>query len=312
MITRLPVFVVLGLLAGGIAAVGLHLVGPTSNLVARFASVAPFGILAALLAGILAAILRRWWLVTAAVIVVAAGVATQAPLYLGASSGRPAALTVMQANIYLGKADIDGLARTVDERGVDVLAVSELTDAALTRIEKSSIAARLPYSVTEPVAEGGAGTGLFSRFPLTGGGRLPGLRMANLRAETVVPGHGALALYALHPQPPWPEPAWRWELELNRLRTQLAAEPLPLVAAGDFNSTWDHAQLRRLVSGASLTDAAEHTGAGIVPTYPADRAFPAVLAIDRILTGGGAEPVSFQRVELAGSDHHGVVAGIAL
>ena len=283
----------------------------TSNLVARFGSVTPYLVFLSAAGLVLALWSRQLLVILTASLVVVAGALTQLPLFLGADTSRPADLQVMQANIYLGDADIDALARTVADHQIDVLAVSELTPSALDRINASTIVRQLPHAVTEPAAEGG-GTGLFSRFPLESGERLPGFRMANLRAEATIGAHGRVALYALHPMPPWPEPAWRWELELERLGTQLAAEQLPTIAAGDFNSTWDHAQLRHMVSDADLFDAAEHTGAGIVATYPAHRLFPAVLAIDRILTGGGATPVSFQRVTLPGSDHHGVIAGIAL
>ena len=62
---------------------------------------------------------------------------------------------------------------------------------------------------------------------------------------------------------------------------------------------------------AALIDAAVYLGSGIVPTFPADTWYPAVLAIDRILMRG-ATPVSFQRVDLPGSDHYGVIGDVQL
>ncbi len=310
----------IALLACGVLGVLLHYVDVTSNLVARLGSVAPYLMLAAPAGLTLSLFSRRARLIVPAVAVTAAAVLTQAPLYLGSANadGHGATLTVLQANIYLGRADVPALARTVQDRDVDVLTVSELTDAALDRIRESGIADRLPYSVVYPVASGGGGTGLFSRYPLENGTRLTGegiraYRMANVRAEALVPGFGRLALYAVHPVPPWPEPAWHWAAELDSLGATLRAEPLPAVIGGDFNSTYDHAQLRALFGDAALTDAAEHTGAGIVATYPANRTLiPPVLALDRIATRGGPEPVSFERVRLPGSDHYAVLSRIRL
>lgn len=311
MTRRLVSLLSAALLACGAAAVVLHYVDVASDLAARAGSVAPFLIVAGLVGLILALVSRRPLLIAAGTVVAAAGIATQVPLYVGATSSH-ADLTVMQANIYLGTADVDALAATVRERDVDVLTVSELTDEALAAIERSSIAAQLPHSMVQPAPDGGSGTGLFSRYPLSDGQRLPGFRMANLRAVADVPGHGDVVLYALHPLPPWPEPAWRWAAELESLGEQVATEDRPVVIGGDFNSTYDHAQLRRMIGGEGLRDAAEQTGAGIVPTFPANRAFPAVIAIDRIVTGGTARAVWFERVPLPGSDHHGVIAGITL
>ncbi|MFT3662294.1 MAG: endonuclease/exonuclease/phosphatase family protein [Gordonia sp. (in: high G+C Gram-positive bacteria)] len=315
MIRRLLILVSLASYVLGSAAVVLHYLGVTSNTVARFASVAPCMILAAAAGVILALFTRRGWVIALGVLVVAAGVATQLPLYLGTTEPRgDDELTVLQANIYLGRADIGALARTVHENDVDVLTVSELTDDALTRIQGSSIVRDLPHAVTYPVKEGG-GIGIFSRFPLENGTRLDGFKMANARAEAVIDGE-RFAVYALHPLPPWPQPAWRWELELRRLTGLLRDEPLPTIAGGDFNSTYDHVPLRRLIEESGTVDAAESTGAGVVATYPANRALvPAVLAIDRVLTGPGwtdrtPTAMSFERVELPGSDHHGVVARI--
>ncbi len=56
-----------------------------------------------------------------------------------------------------------------------------------------------------------------------------------------------------------------------------------------------------------MIDAAEHVGAGMVPTYPADRFFPPLLALDRMLSRGGPEPVEFRRIRVAGSDQYAVV-----
>ena len=88
-------------------------------------------------------------------------------------------------------------------------------------------------------------------------------------------------------------------------------ERLPLILGADFNSTYDHARFRRLLAQPpGLVDAADHLGAGIVATYPANRRFPPVLALDRVMTRGGPMPTSFRRVELPGSDHTGVIATV--
>ena len=234
---------------------------------------------------------------------------------MGSADAGRADVRLLQANLYLGQADIGVLAAAVRDGDVDFLTLSELTEPALAYIEASSIPADLPYRVVFP-AEGGGGIGLYSRYPLSEEEQLRGFRLGNIRARAQVPGHGGYAVYAVHPAPPWPEPAWRWNVELERLGERFAAEELPVLVGGDFNSTYDHAAFRRLLSsaggGPGMSDAAQRTGAGWVMTYPANTLLPAMIAIDRVLTRGGPEPVSLRRVELPGSDHYGVAVGIDL
>jgi endonuclease/exonuclease/phosphatase (EEP) superfamily protein YafD len=265
---------------------------------------------------VLLALGRRRHLAALAVAVLAVGVWTQVPLYR-AASGAPVAdgppVRVMQANIFLGQADTVALVRTVGDRDIDLLTVSELTGPAAAGLAAAGIADELPYSFLRPTG-GGGGTGIYSRYPLSAGTVLPGFVLHNLRAVMDIPGAAPTAVYALHPLPPYPEPAYRWMSELRQLRDVFGTEQLPMIVGADFNSTYDHRQYRRLLGGDAglpIRDAAEFVGAGIVATYPADRRYPAVLAIDRILTRGGT-PMSFSRTEIPGSDHHAVIGEIAL
>ena len=304
----------LGTCAGiaGIAAYYSPLVSSTAS---RLAAFTPVLIACGVLGLVLLGAARRAIGALIAGVVVAVGLFTQAPLYAGSVSAADGDIVVMQANIYLGQADIADLARTVKREGVDILTVVELTEQALAEIKESELVAALPYSFTEAL-DGGRGVGVFSRYELTGGAALEHFRLGNIRVEATIPDRGRYAVYALHPLPPWPEPAWRWNAELDRIAELLSAERLPTIAGSDMNSTWDHRQFRELLAGSSasnspqLIDAAERTGAGWAPTYPANQAIPPLLAIDHILTRNGLTPTSFRTVDLPGSDHRGVLATV--
>lgn len=305
------------LVGAGAAGVAAHHSPLTSSTASRIAAFTPLLVLASIvgLAALLAA--RRRLGAVLATVVVAAGVATQVPLYVGSASARADDLVVMQANIYLGTADTDALAATVRAEKVDILTVVELTDAALTRLRSSTLAATLGYSFTHALPDG-RGIGIFSRFPLVEGMVLEHFRLGNVRAVADIDGHGRHAVYALHPLPPWPEPAWRWQSELSRLSSILRAETLPTIVGADMNSTWDHRQFRELLRGhgpdgsPGLLDAAELTGAAAAATYPANRRIPPMLGIDHVMTRGGPVPTSLRTVDLPGSDHRGVVATVRL
>ncbi|WP_245006547.1 endonuclease/exonuclease/phosphatase family protein [Mycolicibacterium diernhoferi] len=311
-------------LIGGLAwviatvGVGAHFVGMTSTLVAWIAAFTPVAVLVSAVAVVLLLIGGHRWVAVAATVVLLVGIGTQAPLYRAGApveSSGPS-VRVMQANIRLGGADPVALVDSVDAHGVDLLTVIELTDSAAAKLADAGLEDALPNTCGHP-RPGGGGAGIYSRHPLRECARLDGFVLNNLRAVAEIPGAAPTAVYALHPLPPYPEPAWKWVYELKRLRPIFAAEPYPMIVGADFNSTYDHRQYRDLLSnstpngGASLIDAAEYLGAGVVPTYPADRMLPPVLAIDRILARGWV-PMSFTRFDLPGSDHLGVVGALQL
>ncbi len=302
------------------AALGIsaHFIGTVSTTMTLIASFTPLAVLAGVLAVPTLLAARQWVAAILAVVVAVAGVGSQLPQFIGAGPAtqpdRSVTVRLMQANIWLGQADLEALTRTATANDVDVLTVIELTPEAVHRLTETGLTDALPYSVLYP-RKGGGGAGIFSRFPLRDGAVLDGFALNNIKAVAEIPELEPLVVYALHPLPPYPEPAWKWAYELRRLRGALAEDPRPLVVGADFNSTYDHRQFRDLLANSAvegagpLLDAANFLGKGIIGTYPAGRPYPAVLAIDKVLTRGGT-PTDLRRIDLPGSDHHGVVGDI--
>lgn len=309
--------VVLGIGFLMVAAVGIaaHYNRSASTVVTLIASFTPFFVVMAAVVTVAMLISRHWLLAVAGVLLVAVGGWTQLPLYRGATAA-PGGVSIrlMSANLLFGRADASVLARTVRADRIDVLTLLELTPSAVSRLESAGLTKELPYSYTA-ARSGGGGSGIYSRFPLRDGQRLDGFALNNLRAVMQLPDAPAVSVFALHPIPPYPRPARQWAADLRRLRPLLSAATRPVIVGADFNSTYDHALFRDLLAdsgpdgSAPLADAAVATGSGIVATWPADRRYPAVIAIDHILAAG-ATPVSFRRVDVPGSDHHGVIADI--
>lgn len=298
--------------------VGAHFVGATSTVIAWVAAFTPVAIIGAIAALFLLLASGCRWAAAAAAAVVAIGAVTQAPLYRStpAEESPAPSVRVMQANIRLGGADLHALVESVETRGVDLLTVIELTEPAVTHLAVAGLGDVLPYTCGHPRA-GGGGAGIYSRFPLRDCAQLDGFVLNNLRAVADIPSAATTAVYALHPLPPYPEPAWKWVFELKRLRPIFESEPLPMIIGADFNSTYDHRQYRELLAHstraglAPLVDAAEYVGAGVIPTFPAGRLLPPILAIDRILSRGPV-PLSFDRIDLPGSDHLGVIGDLRM
>jgi endonuclease/exonuclease/phosphatase (EEP) superfamily protein YafD len=255
----------------------------------------------------------------AALLVAAGAVWTQWPLYRAGDVSTPThtpSVRLMQANIFLGRADPAALVARIREERVDVLTVVELTPSAVQSLAEAGMAGQLPYSYVR-ARNGGGGAGVYSRYPLSGGEQLPGFALDNVRVSMAVPGAAMVSVYAVHVQPPWPQPVDVWAAELDRLNSSLRQRHgEPVLVGGDFNATYDHRRFRTLLDGsdvkdsAGMTDAAEYVGAGMLPTFPA-RHHLSIIAIDHIMVRD-ATPTSFGRLPLTGSDHAAVVADIAL
>jgi endonuclease/exonuclease/phosphatase (EEP) superfamily protein YafD len=250
---------------------------------------------------------RQWALAAVAGAAVIIVVLVQSPAYVSASAtANVARLNVLQANLKLGSADPAALARLVAADDVDLMATEELTASEEQRLLDAGLGDLLPYRYTSP-APAAAGLGIWSRFPLRHKTALAGFKFGVLRAEVMTPGR-AITFVAVHLRPPYPYPVHDWLSETARLRRILPSVPGPTLVAGDFNATVDHVQFRRLLSH-GFADATRQSGAGYLATYPANRWYGPLLAIDHVLTRS-AVATSTRSVSVPGSDHRGLLVAL--
>lgn len=305
-----PLVSILGTAAliGAIGALALHFWPGTQKVILAAAAVSPVLFVAsAVLALVCLLSIRAWLRLVVLVAVAAAGIWVQAPLYRADGPPVGRTLTVATSNLQVGAGDVEALAKLVRDNRVDVLAVTELTPAAAQRIQESTISADLPYGFVRPV-EMADGTGLYSRYPVASAASIPGFTLEGITAVATVPGRGDVQLFALHPVPPLQSETW--ERELRQIETLLQGVPAgrPVIALGDYNATYDHAQFRRLLSG-GYQDAGILAGAGWLPTYPTDKAYPPMVGIDHVLMRGlGATDVTAH--DIPGADHRAVLAKV--
>nr|WP_064442445.1 endonuclease/exonuclease/phosphatase family protein [Hoyosella altamirensis] len=280
------------------------------------ASFTPLLLITAFIALVIAIAGKRWVLATIAALVSVAGAAVIGPLFVASGASGAGAhscainLRVMQANLLFGTADLDALVQTAKERDADILTVQELTEEAGAGLERAGIDELLPYQLLRP-SPGGGGAAIYSRLPLENGRSLDGFLPTNLTAEIEIGSRQPLVLYAVHPVPPFPRAA-RWHAEYETLAAELEAATAHefVLVSGDFNATYFHKKYRDLLA-LGYEDAAASLGAGLMSTYPADKWYPALVGIDRIVTKG-ATATSLSRVKIPGSDHHGLVADVCV
>jgi endonuclease/exonuclease/phosphatase family metal-dependent hydrolase len=265
--------------------------------------------------------LRQWWAAGVAAVVVLAFGWVVLPRWIG--SGSPAsadgaqAIRVLTSNLLFGRADTNTLLALVRDHRVDLLALQEYTKEAEAALDQAGIADLLPYRESHP-ADGGGGSAVYARYPLSDGGvRTNPCGFLQAYATVAVPGARRVVFESAHPAAPYEVK------QLDCWRKDLAGEPAAAdppatpdgpvrVLAGDFNSTLDHRALRRLI-GRGYRDAAQAVGKGLVGTWgPYDGSPVPPVTIDHILVDRriGVRAVSVHGIP--DSDHRAVFAELTL
>jgi len=294
----------------------LRVFPPTDDapaLVASFISYGLLGYLAALVL-LLAALVRarrRTPLVVVLVLVLgltAAHLSWVVPLFV--PDHRPArtpTITVLSLNVYRGEADPQALVAAAEQ--VDIVVLLETTPDWLRSLEPMGWDTRFPYALGSP-RDGSFDTAVYSRFPL-GGSTLIGPTSFQQWFTTVdAPGIGVIRLAGVHPCNPYCG-SNRWQSEHAALRAVVRPYlDQPMIVAGDFNAVDDQGPMQTLRAD-GLRSATDLTGAGWLPTYPANRVFPPLLPIDHILLSPRLTATSLHRLRIPGTDHLGLVATVA-
>lgn len=218
-------------------------------------------------------------------------------------------LRVMVANVLAGGATAGSVASAVRAERPDVLVLVELTPRLAAGLDGTDLRELLPHRSLTPLPHPG-GVGIYARRPLGGDGRLDGTRHACRQVEVGLDGR-QVRIVAVHAHPPRPKLTGCWRGDLEIVRAVAGAQAGPLVVAGDFNATADHASFRALLDG-RLRDAHQARGRGLVRTWPALGPLPPLLHLDHVLVSHDLDVLAVHERTIPGSDHRAVVADLAL
>ncbi len=221
-------------------------------------------------------------------------------------------LRVLTANLLAGRAAAEGVVELACRKHADVLFVQELTAQAAARLRRAGLDDLLPHQVTQPIPHGTRGS-IYARYPLRGGSLAAPVSAARCAARLDLPSGQFVQLACIHAAPP--KPVWS-PAATARWRGQLSALPAPgdspLILAGDFNATLDHAQFRRLLRR-GYADAASQAGNGLVLTWgPQPGRRLTLLAIDHVLIDRSCAVLTTSAHWLTGSDHRALYAELRL
>ncbi|MFG2553820.1 endonuclease/exonuclease/phosphatase family protein [Streptomyces sp. NPDC048581] len=281
--------------------------------------------------GLLLALFSRWWAGVVWAVALLGLLAWFIEPYgkTGEPGGPPlASFRVLTSNVEFGHAT-DALVDAVRREKPDLVFVQECEytcDATL----REALGTDYPHRAAQ-VAGGSAGSVVLSRFPLTSADGVLGT-MAMPGAVADVRGH-AVRLQLAHPMPPLPGGTDLWREELGDLRDFAAkhAERVensettqpprstettgdsrtPLILAGDFNASQDHAAFRRILD-TGLRDATRLTDDDRTPSWPA-RTTPAFgVQIDHVLLSADFSARAARFLDLPGTDHRALLTDVTL
>jgi endonuclease/exonuclease/phosphatase (EEP) superfamily protein YafD len=287
---------------------GLEAGFPLTPVFAYTVYVIPFAVLAA----IVAAILRQWVPAALAGIAALALILAVAPRVVGGPDdveGRP--LRVMAANVLRGSGDPAQLVELARDREVEILAIQEFTPKFQRAFEDAGARELFPHAALA-VREGVIGSAVYSRHPIEPGPE--GEYVTQNRGTVEIEPGVKVAVLSAHPTlPSTPGNVKDWKAGL-RAMPEPNAEGSIWLLLGDFNATLDHDEFRDLL-GRGYADAGERMGDGLEPTWPAQRTKGRYLpvTIDHVLYEDDRVGVrDYDVLELEGSDHRPVYAELVI
>jgi endonuclease/exonuclease/phosphatase (EEP) superfamily protein YafD len=225
-----------------------------------------------------------------------------------APSSATGQLRVLTLNVKRGRADPDAVLHSLRQLRVDILAVQEMTAGWLDALQQAGITEVLPFSQTDPRA-GSAGSGLWTRWPLTPLAPLPGMKNSAPRSRVEPAGGHPVTVTVVHPAAPVGWQDERWQRELKIIRSELAGTADPQLVAGDFNASRDHRAFRDILR-AGFVDCADAARRRHRPgfTWPADRRYPPLIRLDHVLSSqAGCVVHQARTMRIPGTDHRGVL-----
>jgi len=130
------------------------------------------------------------------------------------------------------------------------------------------------------------------------------------RAVLELRGARRVRVVGVHPYPPERGQIGNWRAGLQSL-PPTGAGGAPWGLAGDFNATLDHAELRDVLDR-GYRDAADVTGMGLTPTWPAAGSHLPPVTIDHVLADRRLSIAEYAVEDMPGSDHRAVFARLSV
>jgi endonuclease/exonuclease/phosphatase (EEP) superfamily protein YafD len=191
----------------------------------------------AALLGLLLAVQIAWLAPAMGFGVRAADVPQASSVGLEGSASRGGGVSVMTVNALTGLADVDAIVRAVREEQVDLLAVVEITPSLAARLTAAGLGGQLGHRRGEP-QWGGAGSMLWSRWPLADAPELTGTVFAQPRAVVQLPTGATVTVTVVHTLSPIPGRVQAWRRDVAALERGVGQVVGPQLVIGVRGGAW--------------------------------------------------------------------------
>lgn len=254
---------------------------------------------------------RRALAVVGSILVVAQIFWALPELSFGDGTDDPVDLRLATANVLADNESVGVLFESLAARDADIVLFQEVTPQQLARLEESASYVSYPHRVLDP-RPGAYGSVILSKFPISQGGVIWPAGWPMTEAVVQPPTGGPVRIMNVHTVAPLAnENIPIWQQQFADLKTMTESSSEPVIIAGDFNATAQHSGVADL-RGVGLRDAHIDAGTGWGGTFPAGSLVPAMLRLDRVLVAEQFTTVSLERLDPLGSDHHSLLAELAL
>ncbi|RBP99751.1 endonuclease [Bifidobacterium xylocopae] len=239
-----------------------------------------------------------------------------------------ASLTLMTLNCKYGHADAKAIVSAVRQRGVDLLALQEVSTGLLERLHANGLDALLPYGVSGPATrdDNGGFNALFCAIdPRESSPQSVPLPASAVPTMTLPALGGSIVAASAHPKSPQRGGA-NWGSSIQALAglspaapstparasaRRLAGQADEAIIMGDLNSSLFHPSFRRLLADGRLLDGAVALHRGLYPTFPASYPIvPPMIEIDHVLLTPGLSIQSLHAFHIPSTDHQALLAKI--
>lgn len=223
--------------------------------------------------------------------------------------------TLLSKNIRYDNPRPAEIARSIEQEDADVLFLQEADEGPVEAIRSTGVLDRYPFQQWVH-GSNPEGIAIFSKYELHDPRTFLDTGFPSIRA-TIDVGGKEVVLWNFHTySPPVDAGDMReWETALHSAQRHLHDETGSVVAAGDFNATYQHRPYRDILTN-GWKDAHISLGRGYARTWPASDGFVGrrggAFRIDHVLTHGNLRATSIHETPGYGSDHRGVSATLSI
>jgi endonuclease/exonuclease/phosphatase (EEP) superfamily protein YafD len=216
---------------------------------------------------------------------------------------------VYSANIYKSNHDLARLGRELKDKDPDIVVLIEVKDAHMEQLR--SAVRRYPFSIVNTsYCECGIGMVLLSKFPVLDYHLTKLSEHGNAIIEAVLDiKRKPVKFYGVHAQRPGTKNFNERKEQFVMLASQISKQTLPVIVAGDLNSTPITPLFQKLINISGLRDS--RAGFGWQPSWPSY--FPLFwIPIDHVLISPEVHVHKRATGPRIGSDHYPVLAELSI